>query len=220
MINMDMVGRLGPGPLIVYGVDTADEWRAILNPAAARAGVTVSVRGEGYGPSDHTSFYMKDVPVVHFFTNSHGDYHKPSDDWDKVDRAGLEAIAGMVTDIAAAAADRRPIALTLRRGAGEPPRPGSGAPAAASAYLGSVPDFSPVPRGVKLSGVTPGSPADRAGLKSADIILGIGPHEVPDLQGMTDALRALKPGDTVPVRFLRGPDSMTVQVTLGNRAAR
>jgi len=219
MINMDMVGRLAGGSLIVSGVDTADEWRALLDPAAARAGVTLAMRGEGYGPSDHSSFYVKDVPVLHFFTNTHGDYHKPSDDWEKIDGPGLEKVAAIVTEVVSAAA-RRPARLTLRRGAGQPPPPpGAPSPASSSAYLGSVPDFTPVDRGVKLSGVTPGSPADQAGLRTGDVVLGIGTHDVADLQAMTDALRAYKPGETVALRFLRGTETRTIQVTLGSRAA-
>jgi membrane-associated protease RseP (regulator of RpoE activity) len=219
MINLDMVGRLGPGPLIVYGVDTAVEWTALLEPAAARAGVAVATRGEGYGPSDHTSFYLKDVPVLHFFTNTHGDYHKPSDDWARIDQAGLAKIAAIVHDVARAAAERRP-ALTLRRGAGEPPRQNTGASAGYGAYLGSVPDFTPVDRGVKLSGVTAGSPADKAGIKAGDIVLAIGTHDVADLQAMTDALRGHKPGDAVDVRVLRNGAPLTLRVMLGSRSAR
>jgi hypothetical protein len=213
MINLDMVGRLGNGPLIVYGVDTAVEWTALLEPAAARAGVRLATRGEGYGPSDHTSFYLRDVPVLHFFTNTHGDYHKPSD------TVGLATVATIVRDVTQAAANRRP-ALTLRRGAGEPPRASAGASAGYGAYLGSVPDFTPVDRGVKLSGVTAGSPAEKAGVRAGDIVLAIGVHDVADLQGMTDALRVHKPGQDVDVRVLRGAETLTLRVTLGSRSAR
>jgi hypothetical protein len=219
MLNMDMVGRLGGGPLIVYGVDTAQQWRALLEPASERAGVKVATRGDGYGPSDHTSFYLKDVPVLHFFTNTHSDYHKPSDDWDKVDAAGLEKVAGLVADIANAAANRRQM-LTLVRGAGQPPRQSGQAAVGYGAYLGSVPDFTPVERGVKLGGVTAGSPAEKAGLRAGDIVLAIGAHETADLQAMTDALRAHKPGDSVKVRVARGDQTLTVEVTLGSRANR
>mgnify|MGYP001083450321 CR=1 FL=1 len=219
MINLDMVGRLGAGPLIVYGVGTAEEWTSLVEPAAARAGVAVATRTEGYGPSDHTSFYLKDVPVLHFFTNTHGDYHKPSDDWPKIDTAGLSRVAAMVADVTAAVASTRP-ALTLRRGAGEPPRPASEPGQGYGAWLGSVPDFTPVDRGVKLSGVTVGSPGATAGLRAGDVVLAIGTHEVTDLQAMTDALRAHKAGDVVDVRVLRGDEMVTLRVTLGDRSTR
>jgi hypothetical protein len=220
MINMDMVGRLGAGPLIVYGVDTATEWKDLLEPAAARAGVALATRGEGYGPSDHTSFYTHDVPVLHFFTNVHGDYHKPSDDWDKIDAAGIDKVSAIVSDVAAAIANRRPV-LTLQRGAGQPPpAAGEARSAGYGAWLGSVPDFTPVERGVKLSGVTPGSPAAAAGLRAGDVIVGIGTFDVADLQRMTNALQAHKPGDIVEVRFLRAGAAQSTKVTLGTRAAR
>ena len=217
MINLDMVGRLGAGPLIVYGVDTADEWRTVVDQAATRAGVPIATRGEGYGPSDHTSFYTKDVPVLHLFTNTHGDYHKPTDDADKIDAAGLDKVTKMVVEIASTAA-ARPVQLTLRRGAGQPP---SSTPARGSGtWLGSVPDFTPVDRGVKLSGVSPGSPAEKVGMRAGDIIVGMGTFDIADLQGLTDALRAHKPGDTVPLRLIRDSKPVTVEVTLGTRPAR
>jgi hypothetical protein len=219
MVNLDMVGRLNGGTLLVYGVGTAVEWTALVEPAAARAGVAIATKGDGYGPSDHTSFYLKDVPVLHFFTNTHGDYHKPSDDWDKIDAKGLTAVAAIVADVAAAAANSRP-RLTLKRGAGEPPKPESGTSRGYGAWLGSVPDFTPVERGVKLSGVTKGSPADVAGIRTGDIVVGLGTHDVADLQGMTDALRAHKPGDVVDVQVLRGGERVSLKVTLGSRASR
>ena len=125
----------------------------------------------------------------------------------------------MVADLAAVVANRRPV-LTLRRGAGQPPPPAGAAPAGSGAYLGTVPDFTPVERGVKLSGVTPGSPADKAGVKAGDVILAIGSHDVRDLQGMTDALNAFKPGDATSIVVLRGTERLTLQVTLGTRANR
>jgi len=219
MINLDMVGRLNGGTLLVYGVGTAVEWTALVEPAAARAGVAIATKGDGYGPSDHTSFYLKDVPVLHFFTNTHGDYHKPSDDWDKIDAKGLSSVSAIVADVAAAAANSRP-RLTLKRGAGEPPKPESGASRGYGAWLGSVPDFTPVERGVKLSGVTKGSPAEVAGIRAGDIVVGLGTHDVADLQGMTDALRVHKPGDVVDVQVLRGGERVSLKVTLGSRANR
>jgi membrane-associated protease RseP (regulator of RpoE activity) len=217
MLNMDMVGRLGSGPLIVYGVGTAHEWQGLVEDAARDAGVAVATRTEGYGPSDHTSFYARDVPVLHFFTNVHADYHQPGDDWEKIDADGLVKVARMVSTITADLASR-PMSLVLVQGAGTPPaQAGEGQSRGYGAYLGSVPDFTPVERGVLLSGVSPGSPAAQAGLRSGDVILGLGQHEVADLQGMTDALRAHKPGDTVEIRFLRDGRAERVTVTLSSR---
>ena len=217
MINLDMVGRLGTAPLIVYGVETAEQWRTLLEPAAARAGIAIATRGEGYGPSDHTAFYTKDIPVLHLFTNTHGDYHKPTDDADKIDAAGLEKVTKMVIEIASAVS-ARPEQLTLKRGAGKPPAANSAG--TGGTWLGSVPDFSPVERGVKLSGVTPGSPAEKAGVRAGDIIVGMAKLEVADLQGLTDALRAHKPGETVTLRLIRDGKALALEVTLGTRAAR
>jgi hypothetical protein len=213
MINMDMVGRLGDDPLIVYGAGTALQWRDLLEPAATTAGVQLALRPEGYGPSDHTSFYMNDVPVLHFFTNTHADYHRPSDVWDRIDAAGVEKVARIVADVtrSLAAAQTR---ITLQQGAGEPPRPAVGG---YGAWLGTVPDFTPVDRGVLLGGVTPGSPGEQAGLRQGDILVGLGGRPVRDLEGFTEALRAHRPGDDVEVVVLRAGSELTLRAVLGSR---
>ena len=218
MLNLDMVGRLGSDPLIVYGTGTADEWTQLVEAAGEGAGVELVLNPEGYGPSDHTSFYARDVPVLHFFTNVHGDYHRPSDDWEKVDLAGIDKVARMVVDIARAVANSE-APLTLVRGAGSPPGRSS-EPSGYGAYLGSVPDFTPVDHGVRLSGVSPGSPAEHAGIAAGDVIVKFGAHEVADLQGLTDALRAHRPGDVVDVVVLRDGDERTFRVELGSRSSR
>lgn len=218
MINMDMVGRLGEiGPMIVYGTGTAEEWSELVQRHAAEAGIDVAEQPEGYGPSDHTSFYAKDVPVLHFFTNTHVDYHKPSDDWEKINMDGVARVGTLVAGIAAEVANHRPV-LTLVRGAGTPPgEPAEGVSRGYGAYLGSIPDFTPVDFGVRLSGVRNESPADRAGIKAGDIIVGFGDMEIADLYALTDALRAYKPGDTIPVTVLRDGTEIVVSVTLGSR---
>jgi hypothetical protein len=120
MLNMDMVGRLEGRPLIVHGTGTAGEWQSLLEPAASALGIELALRPEGFGPSDHTSFYRNDVPVLHFFTNTHGDYHRPSDDWERIDADGLERIAQLVAGVALGlGAAETP--LTLVRGAGQCP---------------------------------------------------------------------------------------------------
>jgi len=215
MVNMDMVGRLGAGALLVYGTDTADEWKAILavdNPDSLQ----LKEIGDGYGASDHTSFYEKDVPVLHFFTNVHADYHKPSDTWDKIDYAGIDRVAAMVGRVVRSAATlSQP--LTLRRGAGKPEKEGAAATPGYGAYLGTIPDFSPVEKGVKLSGVRAGSPAEKAGLKPGYVLIAFDDVEIKDLQGMTDGLRARKPGDSVRITALRDGQPVTVTAVLGKR---
>jgi membrane-associated protease RseP (regulator of RpoE activity) len=215
MLNLDMVGRLGAGPLIVYGTDTADEWKAMVDSAAAAEGVQVRGGGDGFGASDQTSFYARGLPVLHFFTNVHTDYHRPGDDWEKIDAAGLERVAAIVARVAGSAA-ARPGALTFHRAA--PPAP-SASGSGYGAYLGSIPDFTPVPDGVKLTGVREGSPAEKAGIRAGDVIVRMGEMDVHDLQGLTNALRAHKPGDTVPITLLRDGQRVTVTATLGTRGS-
>jgi hypothetical protein len=221
MINMDMVGRLGSAPLIVNGVDTAEEWRGLLGPAGERVGVPFAMSGAGYGPSDHTSFYGRDIPVLHFFTNVHGDYHRPSDDWERIDADGIEKVAAVVEEVTAGVANRRPV-LTLVRGAGTPPAPAGSQPASGGygAWLGSVPDFAPVERGVRLSGVSPGSPAETAGIRPGDVIVGFDGKPIADLQAMTEVLQSHKAGDVVKVNLLREGRPLDVEVRLGTRARR
>lgn len=215
MLNLDMVGRLGDGPLIVYGVDTALEWRALVESGADRLGVELGLRGEGYGPSDHTSFYARDIPVLHFFTNTHPDYHRPSDDWERIDAEGLETVARLVADVARQLASP-PTTITLQRGAGQPARAAAG-PGGNGAYLGTVPDFSPVEHGVLLGGVTPGSPGDQAGLRRGDVLIRFGEREVADLEGLFGALRSHRPGDIVDILVLRAGEEVRVRAVLGTR---
>jgi hypothetical protein len=213
MINLDMVGRLEDDPLIVYGVDTAAEWRSLLEAAAQTVAVPLALRPEGYGPSDHTSFYTSDIPVLHFFTNTHADYHRPSDDWTLIDAVGLEKVALMVSHITRAVAGPA-AAVTLQRGAGEPPRPSMGG---SGAYLGTVPDFTPIEHGVLLGGVTPGSPADRAGLRKGDVLVELAGTAVPDLEAFTAALRLHAPGDEIELAVIRDGRTLRVRAVLGSR---
>ena len=214
MLNMDMVGRLRDQPLIVNGTGTAVEWGPLLERAAERAGVELAMSPEGYGPSDQTSFYTRDIPVLHFFTNVHGEYHKPEDDWQLVDFAGIDRVASIVTDVVRGVGDLD--AVTLVRQA--PPAPAGGG--GYGTWLGTVPDFAPVEHGVRLSGVTAGSPAETAGLRQGDIVIRLGEHEVGDLYDLTDALRAHRPGDVVDVTVLRDGTELTRSVQLGSRPSR
>jgi hypothetical protein len=226
MLNFDMVGRLTDDKLLVYGTATATELPALLDSANA-AGPALKVKGigDGLGPSDHATFFLKDLPVLHFFTDQHPDYHAATDDVERINAPGTARVVELAHGMARRIADR-PARLTFVRAAGTP-RMMAGSPGAQQGprvYLGSVPDMSSddVP-GLKLQGVTPESPADRAGLRAGDVVVELGGRPVTDLYSYTDALYARKPGDVVPIVVLRAaapgaaPERVTVSVTLGTR---
>jgi hypothetical protein len=215
MLNLDMVGRLGTGPLIVYGIDTAAEWEELVSETAAELGLEVAFNGSGYGPSDHTSFYSSDIPVLHFFTNVHSEYHKPTDDWELIDVEGLFSVSALVAGIAERVAER-PTRLTLQRTEAPPPAREGGY----GAYLGTVPDFAPVDFGVRLSGVRAGSPAEQAGMQKGDVLIRFDGAEIDDLYVFTDALRSHAPGDTVEVVVLREGEEVPLVAVLGSRGER
>ena len=218
MVNLDMVGRLRNKRLIVYGSDTAKEFPALLDSLNWHAGFDLKTQGDGYGPSDQSSFYAAGKPVLHIFTDLHEDYHRTTDDWEKINREGFDQVADFTLGLVTALADR-PARLTPVEA--PPPQHATGGLAPATpgygAYLGTIPDMTDNPGGVRLVGVRAGSPAEKAGLRGDDIITRIGSMAVPDLQAMTDALRSHKPGDTVDIVIRRGSMVTTVRATLGTR---
>ncbi len=217
MINMDMVGRLGSKKLTIGGMGTAEEWPGLVARAAGKAGIEFAGQDDGYGPSDHSSFYGKDVPVLFFFTGAHSDYHRPSDDWDKVDVTGTARIAGFAREVILAI-DKLEVRPTHKKTGGTPHgtdlEPGRGP----SVYLGTIPDYSEtdVP-GVRLSGVREGSPAEKAGLRSGDLIVRFDGKEVRGVHDYTYALFAKKPGDEVEIVVKRGAEEVKVKATLGRK---
>jgi hypothetical protein len=221
MVNFDMVGRLKNDKLIVYGTGTAAEFPALLDSLNRTAKFDLRPVSDGYGPSDQTSFYAVKMPVLHFFTDLHEDYHRPSDDAEKINVPGLAKVADFATGAIRAVADRG----TRLAFVDQPPPSAHGAAAPSGqtrsagygAYLGSVPDMAGDVVGVRLSGVRPGSPAEKAGMLRDDVIRRIGEKPVDDLQGMTDALRDHKPGDVVDVVVERDGQPVTLKVTLGTR---
>jgi hypothetical protein len=220
MVNLDMVGRLRNGRLIVYGAKSAKEFPALLDSLNWYAGFDLKAQGDGYGPSDHSSFYAAKRPVLHLFTDLHEDYHRTTDDWQKVNYDGLKRVADFSLGLVTALANRtRPLTF-LDPVAPVPSQmavtPMSGT-AGYGAYLGTVPDMTGTPGGVRLVGVRAGSPAEKAGLRGDDIITRIGATETPDLQAMTDALRSHQPGEIVEIVVQRGATIRTFRATLGAR---
>jgi Zn-dependent M28 family amino/carboxypeptidase len=218
MVNFDMVGRLNNDKLIVYGTATATELQGILDSANARSAVPfkVSGGGDGFGSSDQSSFYAKNIPVLHFFTDLHSDYHRASDDIEKINSGGEARVVDLATRVIQSL-DHLPGRLTFVRTAA-PSRMATSASSGSQVYLGSVPDMAAGDTpGLKLTGVRPGSPAELGGLKADDVIVEFGGVKVTDLQSYSDALYAHKPGDTVKVIVLRAGKPTEVTVTLGKR---
>ena len=222
MINLDMVGRLRDRKLIVYGTATAKEFPALLDSLNWYQGFDLRMQGDGYGPSDQSSFYAAGRPVLHLFTDLHEDYHRTTDDWEKVNLEGMARIIDFTAGIAGALGSRSaPLTFV------NVPRPASqamadraaaqSAGAGYGAYLGSIPDMTSSPGGVRLMGIRKDSPADLGGLRAGDIITRIGPQPVPDLQAMTNALRSFKPGDAAEIKVLREGRELTLKVTFGRR---
>ena len=218
MVNLDMVGRLRNGHLIVYGARSAKEFPALLDSLNWYAGFDLKALGDGYGPSDQSSFYAARKPVLHLFTDLHEDYHRTTDDWQKVNLDGLKRVADFTLGLITALANRRAPLTYLDPVAPLPAQTSSHAVSAGyGAYLGTVPDMTGAPGGVRLVGVRAGSPAEKAGLRGDDIITRIGSTDTPDLQSMTDALRSYRPGDVVEIVVRRGTGVTTLRATLGTR---
>jgi len=215
MLNFDMVGRLRGDSLIVYGTGTATEMPAILQTANADMRMTIRPVPDGFGPSDHSSFYAKAIPVLHFFTNVHEDYHRATDDADKINASGEARVVALAERVVRAI-DARDTRLTFVRMAAPPTI--SGSRSGSQVYLGSIPDMSGgTPSGLRLTGVRAGSPADSGGLKAGDVVVQLGGKEVTDLQSYSDALYSFKPGDHVEIVVLRGTQRLALTVTLGKR---
>lgn len=215
MLNLDMVGRPRDGKLTVGGMGTSPVFPEIIERANA-TGLQVSFSKSGYGNSDHSSFYVKNIPVLFFFSGLHADYHKPSDLPDRL----LYADHARVTDLALRSAlalatrEERPAFVRVQ----EEQRPVTGGGGGGyGAYFGSIPDMGEEVNGVKFADVRDGSPAAKAGLKGGDILVEFAGKEIKNLYDFTYALRSHRPGETVKVTVLRGTERLTVDVTLEQR---
>jgi aminopeptidase YwaD len=215
MVNFDMVGRLRNEKLIVYGVATARELPGIVDEANVAPRLAISAVGDGFGPSDHSSFHAKGIPVLHFFTDLHDDYHRATDDVERIDAAGEARVVAVAERVVRAVADRAHRLTPVRAAA---PAPMAAGRAGSDVYLGSIPDMSAgeVP-GLRLSGVRAGSPADAAGLRAGDVIVELGGRVVKDLYAYSEALYSNRPGDRVEIAYLRDGRRQVASVTLGKR---
>jgi hypothetical protein len=206
LINMDMVGRLNEEKtLAINGTGTSPAWNDALEPLA-NGRFKLVLSESGVGPSDHTSFYLKDIPVLHFFTGQHDDYHKPSDDADKVNYEGMLQIGTYISALISNLDSQGKLEFTKTK------EPDQSSTPRFSVTLGVVPDYLFDGKGMRISGVKEGRTADNAGLEQGDIVIKMGKIEVTDMQSYMQGLAAFEKGDKTTVVVKRGEKELKKKV--------
>jgi hypothetical protein len=204
MINMDMVGRLNPEKsLAVHGVGTSPSFPPVLDPINADS-LKLVPSESGVGPSDHTSFYLQDLPVLHFFTGQHADYHKPSDDADKINYEGLVQVVRYISRLIAGLDTEPKLAFTKTKDSSDSPR--------FTVSMGVVPDYLYDGKGMRVDGVSEGKPAQAAGLQKGDIVIQLGDSTINDIMGYMRALSVFKKGDSTQVVLERAGQKIAAKV--------
>jgi Peptidase family M28/PDZ domain/WD40-like Beta Propeller Repeat len=206
MVNMDMIGRLNPetNKIIVSGVGTSDDWVNIIQNTATT--LTLKQDSSGIGPSDYTSFYNKNLPVIAFFTGQHSDYHKPSDDADKINYTGQVRVLNYIKTIIEKTLPLNK--MTFR----ETKMNNDSTKVSFKVTMGVMPDYAFDGVGMHIDGVTKGKPANKAGILKGDIVVKIGDVNVKDVYTYMDGLAKYKKGDKAKVEVKRGAETLTFEV--------
>lgn len=208
MINMDMVGRLKKEErtLIIAGTGTSVLWKNAFEKLQTDS-LKFKLTESGVGPSDHTSFYLKDIPVLHFFSGSHEDYHKPSDDEDKINYEGEIAIFKVIASLIHELNDKGKLAFIKTNDSNneEVPR--------FKVTLGVIPDYAFEGEGMRIDGVSDGKPASHAGLKSGDVVVQLGDYPVSDMMSYMKALGKFSKGETTIVKYKREKEVLETKIT-------
>ena len=235
MLNMDMVGRLENNSLLVFGTDSASEFKKLVSTECETKTLTCAGGGDGYGPSDHMPFYVAGIPVLHFFTGPHADYHKTTDRAEYINATGGIQVAELVTALALKVGSaQQPLhfqkASTTTPSLGH--SGGYGDRKSYGAYLGTVPDYAAMTsasgpggdsskQGVKIAGVRPGSPTEKAGVQPGDILQGIDEdavqHKIQNLEDFMFVLSSLKPGQKITMHVTRSGKAMVLPAVVGKR---
>ena len=222
MINMDMIGRMKDDKLMIGGVGTAQQWRDSINlinnlkiqisrgrsPQPSPTIFSLTLNEDGYGPSDHSSFYAKQIPVLFFFTGTHDDYHKPSDTADKINYEDEARVVSFIANItrSVGAKEQRPT-YTLAKSESQ------GRSMGFRVYLGTIPNYAESNDGLRLDGVREDSPASKAGLKAGDRITRMAGREVRNVYDYTYALGEMKAGQEYEVEIVRGTETLKLKIT-------
>lgn len=207
MLNMDMVGRYDADrKLTIGGYGTSPVWGQIFTTTTDK-NLVIKLDSSGSGPSDHASFYRKDIPVLFFFTNSHSDYHKATDDWDKINYTGEVAIVNYINRIIESADNKGKLPFTKTRDA-------EMRSVALPVTLGVIPDYGFSGTGMRIDGVSKGKTGERIGLQAGDVLLQLGDYKFVDVMTYMSALKNFKKGDKTKLRIKRGDKEITFDVEL------
>ncbi len=208
MINMDMVGRLNDSSkvLTVGGYGTSPTWGQLFTTISSDKNIINRYDSSGSGPSDHTSFYRKDIPVLFFFTGLHSDYHRPSDDADKINYTGEYRVVKYIYKIIEETNNKGKLAFTKTR------ETQSTTSARFSVTMGIMPDYAFSGNGVRADGISEGRPAQKAGLKTGDVIIQLGEYPVFSVENYMQVLGKFKKGDKTIVKVKRGNETIESEV--------
>lgn len=208
MVNMDMIGRLNETSktLTVGGIGTSPAWSQIFSVVNKKKLLTIKFDSSGTGPSDHSSFYRKDIPVLFFFTGLHTDYHKPSDDFNKINYTGELQVLKYILSVIETSATKGKLAFTKTR------EQQTGTTARFSVTMGIMPDYTFSGSGVRVDGISDGRPAQKAGIQTGDVIVQLGEHNTTSMEAYMQALSKFKKGDKTKVKYKRGNDIAETEV--------
>lgn len=207
MFNFDMVGRLKENKMAINGTGTSPVWTVLINKSNA-SGLNISMTESGIGPSDHTSFYLEDIPAIHFFTGAHEDYHRPTDDVHLINAQGMIVIADMVTllirNMSTAANEKLSFTKTKDPDPSSTPK--------MEVTLGVLPDYLYDGVGLRIEGVREEKPAANAGLQKGDVIIRLGKKDIKDIYAYMEVLGAFHKGDKTEVTVLREGKEMDFEI--------
>jgi hypothetical protein len=221
MLNLDSVGRMRDGKLYAAGTGSSPILEELIANANKELSLSIESTESGFGPSDHFPFYGSNTPVLFFFTGAHGDYHKVTDDWDKINSAGIASVVKLASaTLSELVFEEPPVPFTRATADTAGPPGGEGYGRGRGARFGIVPDFGGEPgEGAKISGVSEGSPAEKAGLTAGDIIVEFDGKPITGLHDLSFAIKDKKPGDEVEVVVMREGERLVFKATLDRRGA-
>jgi Tol biopolymer transport system component len=214
MMNLDMVGRMKENTLTVQGTGTSTHWETLLQTLNTDSIFVLSFVKDGFGPSDHSAFYSKNIPVLFFYTGAHEDYHKPTDDFDKLNYDGMEKIVRYAVNTAIAIDTTEP-KPDFHKTQQQMVRGGDGR--GFRVTMGTVPDYAEGVVGFKIADVRENGPAQKAGLKGGDIITKIGKYDIKSIYDFMYALESFKPGEETEIVYQRGTETLTTNVIFERR---